>query len=252
MRAPVAAALKAALLVATLSSLGGCGRGPADAEAPGSTPPAAADSVSSAPPLPGAKKDMPPPEGVLRAYVWDCDGGLRLRMKNLYRDNAITLELHEGPRKLPHVIAASGAKYSDGSLTFWTKGSAATFERSGSAAVNCRELRAESLVADARERGVRYRGTGNEPGWVVEIGPGSHLLYAGNYGEDRRQFDDATERDSGQAGVRVFAAGAKPDGVALTLTREPCSDDMSGESFDYRMDLEVNGKSYRGCATAID
>jgi membrane-bound inhibitor of C-type lysozyme len=99
---------------------------------------------------------------VLRAYVWECDDGLKLRMKNLYREDAVTLEMHDGPRKLTHVIAASGAKYSDGSLTFWTKGSAARLERQGSAPVACRELRAESIRADARERGVRYRGCAAE------------------------------------------------------------------------------------------
>jgi len=251
MRNPVAAALAAAILIATLPSLGGCGRGQTDAEASRETPPAAVDRVTTDPPPGRVQEDVPPPDGVLRAYVWDCDGGLKLRMKNLYREDAITLDLHEGPRKLPHVAAGSGARYSDGSLTFWTKGGAAILERPGSAPVNCRELRAESVIADARERGVRFRGLGNEPGWLVEIGPGAHLLYSGNYGEDRREFDDATEQAGGQAGVQVFTAGSGPDRITVTVTRQACSDDMSGESFDLRMDITVGGKGYRGCATAI-
>jgi putative lipoprotein len=197
------------------------------------------------------KHDVAPPEGVLRAYVWDCGGGHELRMKNLFREDAITLEMHEGPRKLTRVVAASGATYSDGALTFWTKGSTAILERSGSAPVTCSELRARSIEADARERGVRYRGTGNEPGWLVEIGPGSHLLYAGDYGEDRREFDGVTERSGSPEGAQVFAAGAETDGILVTVTRAPCADDMSGEAFDHRIELDVGGRRYRGCATAI-
>lgn len=251
MRIPVTAALAAAILIATLPSLGGCGRGQVDVEDSGKTPPAAVERVTTNPPLPAVNEDVPPPDGVLRTYVWDCDGGLKLRMKNLYREDAITLELHEGPRRLPHVIAASGAKYSDDYLTFWTKGSTAIFERSGSAPVNCRELRAESVVADAHERGVRYRGAGNEPGWLVEIGPGVRLLYVGDYGKDRRKYDMVTERDGSEAGALVFTAGSGSDRIAVTVTRQACSDDMSGEAFDYRMDLAIGNSNYRGCATAI-
>ena len=251
MRNPAPAAVVIAALAASLASLGGTGRASADADPPKRPTPAATRPVSSNPPLPAVRDEAPPPEGVLRAYVWGCDGGLTLRMKNLLREDAITLDMHEGPRGLPRVMAASGAKYSDGSLTFWTKGSTAMLERAGSAPVNCRELRAESLIADARERGVRYRGTGNEPGWLVEIGPGSRLLFAGDHGQDRREFDDMTEREGSPTGVLDFDAGAGPQRIAVTLTRTPCDDDMSGARSDFRMDVEFGGKHLAGCATAI-
>lgn len=251
MRNTAPAARIVALLAVTLSSLNGCGRAHADTEPPKQRPPVAAEAVSPNPPLPAVKDEVSLPQGVLRAYVWDCDGGLHLRMKNLYREDAITLELHEGPRKLPRVIAASGAKYSDGSLTFWTKGSTAILQRAGGAPVNCRELRTESLIADARERGVRYRGTGNEPGWVVEIGPDSRLLYAGNYGQDRREFDNLMQREGSRAGVLTFDAGAGSQRITVTVSLTACDDDMSGAEFDFRMEVEVGDKRLRGCATAI-
>jgi uncharacterized membrane protein len=194
---------------------------------------------------------VPPPEGVLRAYVWDCDGQLRLRMKNLYRENAITLEMHEGPRKLPQVVSASGAKYSDGSLTFWTKGATAIFERQGSAPVNCRESRAESLLADARARGVRLRGSGNEPGWTLEIGPGARIVYSGDYGQQRHEFDSATERAGEVADTQVYVAGDGAGRIEVTVTQQACSDDMSGAGFDHRMVVQFGGVTYRGCATRL-
>jgi membrane-bound inhibitor of C-type lysozyme len=91
-----------------------------------------------------------PPEGVLRAYVWRCDDGQTLKMRNLFREQAIALDLHEGTRKLPQVVSADGARYADEAVIFWIKGSSASFERKGTPVVNCQEDRAQSLLEDAR------------------------------------------------------------------------------------------------------
>lgn len=206
-------------------------------------PPGIAATSSDTRTIPTAGAD--PPEGVLRAYVWNCDDGRTLHMKNLYREDAITLELHEGPRKLPHVPAASGAKYADETLTFWTKGEEALFERKGQAGVNCRQDRARSLAADARARGVRLRGFGNEPGWSVEIGPGDRVTWVTGYGEDRYEFESAEEPrdDGGTAYVGTADGGA----IRVTVTPESCHDDMSGEAFTHRVMIEYEGRTYRGC-----
>ena len=250
MRSTLAAAT--ALLLVSLPILTACNRSP-DQPAPSVAEPVAAPGPSPAAQAarPSADSDVPPPEGVLRAYVWNCDGGLTLNMKNLYRDNAITLDLPEGPRRLPQVVSASGASYSDGSLTFWTKGDTATLEREGSAPVQCREARYESLLADARERGVRFRGRGNEPGWTVEIGPGTRLEFVTDYGQERHAFDAASESGSETAGARVFRAEHGSQRIKVSVTTEACTDDMSDERFAQQMIVEFGGRSYRGCATAL-
>jgi uncharacterized membrane protein len=249
MRATVAA-LIAALLVVPSSMLAGCDRRTEQA-APAAAQSSTAAEPSAAPPAPQPSADVPPPEGVLRAYVWNCDGGLVLNVKNLYRENAVALDLPEGPRRLPLVESASGARYSDGSLTFWTKGDTAMLEREGSAPLQCREARYESLLADARERGVRYRGRGNEPGWTVEIGPGTRIEFVTDYGQQRRTFDAASESGSETAGARVFRAEHGSQRIKVSVTTEPCTDDMSDERFAERMIVEFGGRTYRGCATAL-
>src|SRR5512139_519345 len=250
MRSTLAAAT--ALLLVSLPILTACNRSP-DQPAPAVTEPVAAPEPSPAAQAarPSADSEVSPPEGVLRAYVWNCDGGLTLNMKNLYRENAITLDLPEGPRRLPQVVSASGAKYSDGSVTFWTKGDTATLERQGSAPVQCREARYESLLADARERGVRFRGRGNEPGWTVEIGPGTRLEFVTDYGQERHAFDAASESGSETAGARVFRAEHGSQRIKVSVTTEACTDDMSDERFAQQMIVEFGGRSYRGCATAL-
>lgn len=241
---PFAAAARLALLVAGLLALAGCSR-TADA------PAAKSDPVASPPEpaVPATPAAVVPPEDVLLAYVWQCEDGRRLNMKNLFRENAITLEMHEGPRKLPQVVAASGAKYSDGSITFWTKGGTATWGHQGTT-VECRELRFESLLADARERGVRYRGSGNEPGWTIEVGPGARLEYVTAFGQERHAFDSAIET-AGEGAVRVFTAAHDDQPIQVTVAPAACTDDMSGAAFDHVVVVEFGGQSHRGCGTAL-
>lgn len=230
----IAAAASAALVIAALVTLAGCSR-------------AADESATASAPAAEAPQSIEP----LLAYVWNCDDGQTLRMRNLLRDNVISLELHEGARKLPLVVSASGAKYSDGSLTFWSKGDTATFERAGSAPVQCSMNRHQSTLADARARGVRYRGTGNEPGWFAEIGPDSRLLWVTNYGAERHEFDSGEPLAGAKPGAEVFRAERDGSSLRVTVSPEPCADDMSGEAFDYRMVVESGGRTYRGCAMAL-
>ena len=243
-----------ALVLTTLLSLAACQRAaesPTTAEVapPPATEPASAVTAPS--PAPTVPPDDAPPEGVLQAYVWECDGDLTLDVRNLFREDAVTIALHEGERKLPLVVSASGAKYADETITFWTKGNEATFERKGTPPVNCREVRAKSLLADARVRGVAYRGTGNEPGWMVEIGPATRLLFVTNFGEERHEFGDASTPGADPSGATVFTARHGNEEIKVTVAREACVDDMSGAEFDHRMVVEFGGQSLRGCAAAV-
>jgi membrane-bound inhibitor of C-type lysozyme len=69
---------------------------------------------------------------------WECNGGMALTTKYLPRDHAISLGLHEGERKLPQVASASGEKYQDGPITFWSKGGEAIYERTPAPPIDCR------------------------------------------------------------------------------------------------------------------
>jgi putative lipoprotein len=244
-----------AILLAGLGAIGACQRNsdqgtPAPEAAPSVAPAAEAPASGAAPGM-RAQGDDQPPEGVLRAYVWQCDDGSTLAMKNLFRENAITLQLHEGPRRLNQVPSASGAKYADQSITFWTKGGTARFERKGNPAVNCREIRAQSILADARARGVDYRGTGNEPGWLVEAGPGNRLLFVTNFGQERHELDGATIRNGPETNVVIYEADRGADRIQATFRRAPCADDMSGQEFDHVVVVAFGGQELRGCGTAL-
>ncbi len=139
--------------IAIAVPLAGCKRATSPATngiASESEPASAAVSQMPATAARAAVPAMELPEDVLRAYVWSCDDGQKIVMRNLLREKAIAIDLHDGTRRLEQTASASGARYQDAFVTFWTKGGTATLERRGAPLVKCTELREESMKEDAR------------------------------------------------------------------------------------------------------
>ena len=62
--------------------------------------------------------------------VFRCEGGAELRA--VFTDGRVRLALPGHTVELPRAISASGARYSDGQLTFWNKGREAFVQRGDS------------------------------------------------------------------------------------------------------------------------
>jgi putative lipoprotein len=190
------------------------------------------------------------PEGVLRAYAWQCTDGQEILMRNLLRERAITIGLPDGEHRLEQTVSASGARYAnaDATIVFWTRGDTATLERRGSAVVPCRERRADSLREDARLRGVIYRALGNEPGWTLEIGPQTRLDWVTLYGAERHAFTTSTATVTSD-GIS-YTAGQGANSIKVAIRAGRCVDD--GEiAYDYTATVEFRGTAYPGCASKL-
>jgi len=212
----------------------------------GTTPAAQSPTPAVAPP---STTDSVP-AGALRANVWQCQDGQRLVTRNLFRERAIAIDFHDGTRRLEQTVSASGARYADSVVVFWTKGGTATLERQGAAAVACEERRAESLREDARLRGVVFRALGNEPGWTLEAGPGDTLSWTTNWGEDRHDFDQAQQAVLAD-GTVVYTAQNAAGSIKATLKPERCVDDGEVE-FDHVATVEFAGQTLRGCGSRLN
>lgn len=55
-------------------------------------------------------------------YNYLCSDGNRFQVTMTHNGEKVILRLGERLLELPHVRSASGAKYSDGETTFWSKG----------------------------------------------------------------------------------------------------------------------------------
>lgn len=166
-------------------------------------------------------------------------------------DSAIELRDGSLVRVLRQVPAASGARYENGKTLFWNRGDSALLGRDGGQPLECRENRRLSLYADARSRGVTLRAIGNEPGWVLEIGPGAGGLLNDRYGQSHLVFerltplpDGAYEGTSGSIRMRVEISDGR------------CLDDMSGEAHGVSVRLTLDSgqsgrESRRGCGERL-
>jgi len=231
-----------------LIAASGCQRKEAPAgEATADAKPAAS-VPATAPALTAAADEVP--AGVLRVYVWHCADGQTLVMRNLVREKAIAIDFHDGTRRLDQTVSASGARYADSMVVFWTKGSTATLERQGAPPVQCEERRADSLREDARARGVVYRALGNEPGWVLEVGPASRLSWTTNWGQDRFDFEQA-QAATVPDGTTVYTAQQGDVSIRASIKAERCVDDGEVE-FDHVVTVESGGQTLRGCGTRLN
>lgn len=187
--------------------------------------------------------------GALGAHVYECDGAVTVSTET-QKTGDLYLFLPDRTVDLPHVPAASGARYSDGTVTFWTKGSEATLERGSGETLRCREDRAASIRADAVLRGVDFWATGNEPGWLLEIGPDLTSLVA-DYGQRELEFP-TTDPVVEQAGRRTtYRTSAEGHTLQIEILGDECFDDMSGERFESLVRITLDGEALRGCGTAL-
>lgn len=185
----------------------------------------------------------------LQAHAWQCDDGTRLVTRN--RPAAIELHIGTAITTLPRMPAASGARYAGAGISFWSKGSSATLERSPAAAIACNEIRTQSLPEDARVRGLGFRGTGNEPGWLLEIGPGNSALFEDRYGSVRLTFADLQQHGATTAGTTVYSGESGRHRLRVVLKRQTCADSMSGDVFPAMVEVEIDGERRSGCGTPL-
>lgn len=191
------------------------------------------------------------PGGTLQAHVWQCSDGSTINTRNLSSPPGIALRKGSETRTLPQIRAASGARYQDATMQFWTKGDSATFERQSATTLECREIRSQSLLEDARVRGIAFRGTGNEPGWLLEIGPHNRLMFEDGYGSMRVVFQSLPPRSDSTPEVTVHENTSSAQRLKVTLRRQNCADTMSDETFPYAVEVEIDGVKRRGCGRSL-
>lgn len=132
----------------------------------------------------------------------------------------------------------------DGSV-FRPHADGAQLHVAGAEPVECSVTTARSPWVVARERGVRYRAIGQEPGWVVEVDAGGapSMRVVLDYGQ--RTLEVSTSRVLEMP--EGFQGRADQKSVRLHIFREACHDSMSGEAFDTRAELYVGDRLYSGC-----
>lgn len=225
----------AVVLVAGSLVLVACGSSAPSAEVTTQQAPVASTpSASTAPP--GSK-----PPIVAR---FDCD---TLALTATFYEDRVLIEVpQQRPLTLPHAVSASGARYTNGTDTFWNKGRDATFERHGRSEM-CRERR--EPWQEAADRGVDFRAVGQEPGWFLEIDNEKQIRIVYDYAEHQLV---APVSSPGTKGSTVFYdMMVESQRVLITIEETPCNDAMSGEAFPRSVVVTIGPRTLRGCGREI-
>jgi heat shock protein HslJ/uncharacterized membrane protein len=200
---------------------------------------------------PTGQAPVAPP--LLRAHVFDCADGPSIvalsQPEGAGRGETIDLVLPDGRRRLPRVPTASGERYAERGVSFWRKGREATLELDGRTHA-CTENRRRSITEDARLRGVELRAVGQEPGWTLELFRDRMAFVRGLEGE-RATTPRPAPQASLAAGETVYVAITEAHRLTVRIRETRCLDTMSGEGYEATVEVELDGRVYRGCGEAV-
>ena len=151
---------------------------------------------------------------------------------------------------LSQVRSASGTKYVEGDIEFWSKGDEAILNVGNQQHLNCALVPWRVPWEDARRRGVEFRAVGNEPGWSLEIQSDKHLLFLGDYGMRRIIMPNPGVQLQGN--VRRYHAVTESADLQVEIIEEPCFDTMSAEPFSSQVTVTLNTDIFYGCGRDLD
>lgn len=184
--------------------------------------------------------------------VFDCEsntGGIRVVTRTGPGELAVWLPESPGLRYLVlgQVRAASGAKYEGDGVVVWTKGDEAQLSVDGSTWQRCALNRRESIWEHAKLSGVDFRAVGNEPGWHMEIRNGDRINFVYDYGDRELEVPAPEPQVDADRRRSEYFTGT----LYVLIAGEPCNDTMSGEAFESRVTLRLDGREFHGCGRAL-
>jgi len=100
----------------------------------------------------------------------------------------------------------------------------------------------------AKLRGVAFRAVGQEPGWLLEITNGEEILLVSDYGQNRYSFPYVEPQEDKAARRTVFQVN---ETTSVLIEGKPCSDTMSGESFEVTVEVSLGETVLKGCGRAL-
>jgi heat shock protein HslJ/uncharacterized lipoprotein YbaY len=157
------------------------------------------------------------------------------------RDGRDVPQLVVGERRwdLREAVSASGARYEaidDPRTSMWNKGDRATLVIAGEAWPEC-----EMQPAVAATPRPPLKARGNEPFWSLEIGPTLQLRTLDG------AFEGPAPAERTVDGVRRFEGTAQGRPIAIAVRAQRCADTMTGMPYPATVEVQFDGRSYRGC-----
>jgi putative lipoprotein len=147
---------------------------------------------------------------------------------------------------LQPVEAASGARARGEGHEFWSRGrDQARLILPDESETDCTRTLSPSPWTEARDRGVEFRGMGQEPGWLIEVSPDESpaLRLLLDNGTRELTFDQV-EFLPDRSGFKAEAPGNQ---VEVELVHAHCQDSMVDWIFPVQVSLSLNELNLSAC-----
>jgi uncharacterized membrane protein len=111
------------------------------------------------------------------------------------------------------------------------------------------ETATENVWHKAKLRGVAFRAVGQEPGWLLEITNGVEILLVTEYGSTRTSMPYVEPLVHQEERRTEYVLEAYR--TTVEIRGEPCTDVMSGESFEVTVTIFQPDRKLHGCGRAL-
>ncbi len=206
------------------------------------------DSLNSVEVQPSGKafSDISNRSSAQNTFVYQCTDDYQFVAR--LEDDSAWLFLPGKTLQLKASRSASGAHYESASVSYWSQGEEATLKFDGHTYM-CRNERRKAVWEAAKLNGYDFRGVGNEPGWVLEMGQGSESVLMTDYGQRKYTFQLPPPENEVKKGVTLYRIVSQE--IEIIIENIACEDSMNGERFETMVRIEVMGENYRGCGRAL-
>lgn len=185
------------------------------------------------------------------SFSYGCAGEYRFVARIGPGGETARLLLPDTTVTLPHVVSASGARFSDETFTYWSQGSEALIETPERSYTGCVSDEGGSGWADAKERGVDFRAIGQEPGWLLDIHEGDSIAVTTDYGQAHYRFPSVDREPDGNAGTISYRVRTEAHRMTVVIEDEPCRDSMSGWPYETTVSMTLDGREFQGCGRRL-
>ncbi|WP_069383170.1 COG3650 family protein [Halomonas caseinilytica] len=203
------------------------------------------DDTAKAPLLPSALF----PGDAEHFVGWRCTPDQEL--VTAHDEKTLRLWSAHGAYRLSPAVVASGARYEQGDLSFWSKGEGAVVENDRGR-LECQQDTRHRVLTRASHPGVMFRASGNEPGWHIELANDTpRIAMTLDYGDREVTLPYRVTSLDNETGRVTLASGQAARPFELRIEAQACFDDMSGQPWPARVTLTLNDRVYRGCGQGI-
>ena len=191
---------------------------------------------------------MQTPVPLTQTFVYNCDGGYRLTVRE--EEKSLWLFFSSETRQLTSAPSDIGQRYTAPGIEFLITGEEAQLIIDEKNSIRCHNDRLAAIWEDAKFRKIEFRAAGNEPGWFAEVNR-EKIVFAGNYGQKLLIFPAVPAQRDDQLVESKYVTRAGDHSFNMTLQPGDCRDSMSGDLFDTRVTLKLDGQTLYGCGKSL-